>query len=67
MALHPNERPSDMKTFRQALLGNAVRSNRLINPKKHAIRDYLRLPVEKALLFTGIALLLISFVVSIFR
>ena len=67
IALHPSERPSDIQIFRQALLGNAVRTSSSFRAKKHPLRDYFRLPVERALLLTGIALLLISFFFSVFR
>jgi serine/threonine-protein kinase len=67
MALHPSERPADIQTFKQALLGNATRSSVAIRAKNHPLRDYFRLPVERALLLAGIGLLLISFFVSVFR
>lgn len=67
MALHPNERPADIQTFKQALLGNASRVSASSRGRNHPLRDYLRLPVERVLLLAGIGLLLISFFVSIFR
>jgi len=67
MALHPSERPADIQTFKQALLGNAARSSVSPHAKNHPLRDYFRLPVERGLLLAGIALLLLSFFVSILR
>jgi serine/threonine-protein kinase len=67
MALHPSERPADIQTFKQALLGNATRSSVAMRANNHPLRDYFRLPVERALLLAGIGLLLISFFVSVFR
>ena len=67
MSLHPNERPADIQTFKQALLGNASRSSTLLRTKKHPMRDYLKLPVERILLVVGIAMLMISFLVTVFR
>jgi len=67
MALHPSERPADIQTFKQALLGNAIRSSVAMRANNHPLRDYFRLPVERALLLAGIGLLLISFFVSVFR
>ena len=67
MALHPSERPADIQTFRQALFGNISRSPVIKPPKNHPMRDYFRLPVERALILAGIGLLLVSFFIAIFR
>ncbi len=68
MNLHPDERPQDMDSFRQALLGNwtppAAGSRSQPTPTIHLI---LRGQMERILLVITVGLLLFSFITTIWK
>lgn len=68
MNLHPEDRPQDIATFRQALLGDISPSTR---PKKvtkpTTVMDILSTPGETTLLWISAGLALLSLVVTLLR
>jgi hypothetical protein len=70
MALHPDERPSTIEDFRQALLGYreapdhplTVRHNR-----EMSVADYFTHPPEATLAWSAAVLLLISLLATLVR
>jgi serine/threonine protein kinase len=67
MSLHPGERPNDILAFRHALLEKAGRSESSFISKGHAFRDYVKLPIERFLILTALVLLLVSFLITIYK
>ena len=68
MNLHPDERPQDIETFRQALLGNWTPPT--TSPRRQPvlnIRSILRGKHEKILLWVTAALLVFSFLTTLLR
>ena len=66
MSLHPDERPADVETFREALVGDRPTMPRPISrPMK--LKDIMKSPQEKFLLWASIGLFFISLVVTIIR
>lgn len=68
MSLHPDERPQDMETFRQALLGDQPVMGRpaAANPKRVEER-WIASPVEQMLLVISAALVILSLLFTLFR
>jgi serine/threonine-protein kinase len=68
MSLHPDERPQDVQTFRNALLGDWDPSSRprapLPNPR---LGDLFSSPVERGLVWVASALALLSLVLTLLR
>lgn len=68
MQLHPDGRPADMTVFRQALLGDW---NPTLQPRAPlptpSLADLVSSPVERALIFLSIGLLLVSLAVTLAR
>jgi serine/threonine-protein kinase len=66
MSLHPDERPQDVETFRQALLGDW---NPITRPRTRAVRndveDVLASPVERILLLCSVGLILVSLAITL--
>ena len=68
MSLHPDERPQDIESFRQALLGNWDPVTRPRAPlPSPSLADMLNMPSERALLFISAGLVLLSLVVTLLR
>lgn len=68
MALHPDERPPDVETFRQALLGDWMPvAGGLTAPRvpRPTWRDVLDMPVERRLLWAALAVSLLALWVSL--
>ena len=68
MSLHPDDRPDDIEAFRQALLGNREPATRPrpTRPTPSLYRRLISSPVEQFLLWSSIALVLISLLITIF-
>ncbi|HWQ04557.1 MAG TPA: serine/threonine-protein kinase [Longilinea sp.] len=66
MSLHPDERPETIERFRQGLLGDRPSLPRTVNHKL-TVKDFLRMPTEKTLLWAAIALTAVSFISVLFR
>jgi serine/threonine-protein kinase len=68
MSLHPDERPQDIETFRQALLGDwdPIRRPRAAMPAP-TLADLVSSPIERSLIFISIGLLLLSLAVTLMR
>jgi serine/threonine-protein kinase len=68
MSLHPDERPQDVETFRQALLGNWDPTSRprasLPTP---SLVDLFASPIERILIFISAILLFLSLLVTLIR
>jgi serine/threonine-protein kinase len=66
MSLHPDDRPQNVDSFRQALLGNWVPP---IKPMKSlpnpTIRDILTSPTERALAVVAVVVLVVSLVATL--
>jgi serine/threonine-protein kinase len=61
MSLHPNDRPADVETFRQALLGNWTPPPRSsISPQSVSIKEMLSSPFERTLLIVTVGFILLS-------
>ena len=68
MNLHPTERPQDVETFRQALLGNWTPPITPIRrPAPPSLRAVLDAPNEQALLWIAAGLIIFSFIVTLIR
>ena len=68
MNLHPDERPQDVATFRQALLGDAEPITRpRVNPPAPSLIDLLTSPVELTLMILAGGLLLFSLLMTLLR
>ncbi len=65
MALHPDERPESVQQFRESLITDLDRNFRRPIIKRYGLQDYLKLPLERAMLLVAIFLFLISFVLSL--
>lgn len=66
MSLHPEDRPQDIQTFRQALIGDISPITRpRIQPKPTRIIDLLSSPTEKMLLWLSAGLALLSLVFTL--
>jgi serine/threonine-protein kinase len=68
MNVHPDERPEDVETFRQALLGNwdPVTRPRASMPSP-TLADLVSSPIERTLILVSIGLLLISLAATLIR
>jgi len=68
MNLHPNERPQDVDSFRRALLGDW---EPIVRPRtslpKPTLFDLLSFPVERALAWLAVGVLLLSLIVTLLR
>lgn len=68
MSLHPDERPQDIQTFRQALLGE---TGPILRPRppiqKPSLGDVMSYPTERILLWLAIGFVILSLVVTILR
>jgi serine/threonine protein kinase len=68
MSLHPDDRPQSVKDFRNALLGNWNPSLRPLTPlPEPTLIDLISLPVERRLLWIGLALLFLSLIATFLR
>ena len=68
MSLHPDERPQDIQSFRQALLGDWDPSSRPRAPlPSPSLADLVSSPTEQILIWISAALLLISLAVTLIR
>ena len=68
MNLHPTERPQDVESFRQALLGNWTPPITPIRkPTPPSLRAVLEAPREQTLLWITAGLIIFSFIVSLVR
>jgi len=68
MSLHPDERPQDIETFRQALIGNWVPPIRPVGkPAPPSLRMIVSSSYERILLWTAAALLVISLIITLAR
>jgi eukaryotic-like serine/threonine-protein kinase len=68
MNLHPNDRPSDIETFRQALIGNWTPPDRSkVFPQAPSIKAILSSPIELTLLIVSVSFVLLSFLFTIWR
>jgi len=68
MSLHPDERPQDIDTFRQALLGDwdPIRRPRSAMPSP-TLADLVSSPVERLLIVVSVGLLLLSLAATLMR
>jgi eukaryotic-like serine/threonine-protein kinase len=68
MSLHPDERPQDVETFRQSLLGDwdPVIKPRAALPTP-SLADLVSSPIEQSLIWITVALLLVSLAVTMMR
>ena len=68
MSVHPDERPEDIDTFRQALLGDwdPIRRPRAAMPSP-TLADLVASPVERILIVVSIGLLLLSLAATLMR
>jgi len=68
MSLHPDERPQEIETFRQALIGNWVPPIRPVGkPAPPSLRMILSASYERILLWAAAALLIISLIITLAR
>lgn len=68
MSLHPDDRPLDVETFRQALLGNWSPPVRSVNSvKSFQVRDILSSPIELMLFVVSIGFILLSLFLTLVR
>jgi serine/threonine-protein kinase len=68
MNLHPDERPSNVEAFRQALLGDWDPSARPRAPlPTPSLADLVSSPVERALIWISAGLLLLSLAATLMR
>jgi serine/threonine-protein kinase len=68
MNLHPDERPQDVATFRQALLGDAQPITRpRVSVPAPSLVDLLTSPVELSLMILAGGLLVISLLMTLLR
>ena len=64
MNLHPDERPSSVKNFRQALLGERSIPLRPIN-KKMTFQEIIKMNPEQTLVFSAIFIFILSFLITV--
>ena len=68
MSLHPDDRPQDVETFRQALLGNI---NPITQPRRPVpsatLADLISSPLERLLAIISVGLLIISLLATLLR
>ncbi len=64
MNLHPNDRPENVNSFRQALFGDRTIPIRSIN-KQLTVQEILQLNPERTLMFSAIVILILSFLMTI--
>lgn len=67
MSLHPDDRPQNMETFRESLLGSYQPVNRPLTRPKISIFHYLTGDPERELVWISIALVLISLIATLAR
>jgi len=68
MNLHPDERPQDIETFRQALIGNWIPPIRPAGkPKPPSLKNILSASLERILLWTAAGLVLLSLIITLAR
>ncbi len=68
MSLHPNERPQDVETFRQALMGDWTPSSRPNTPMPApTLAALISSPVERSLIWIAAGLLLLSLAITLMR
>lgn len=64
ISLHPDERPENVSVFRQSLIGDRPTITRPAN-KKLSFKEILRLNPEQILFWTSIALVMVSFLLTV--
>jgi hypothetical protein len=68
MNLHPDERPQDIETFRQSLIGNWVPPIRPTKkPQPPSIRSIISNTREQVLLGVAAALILFSLIITLVK
>lgn len=68
LSLHPDDRPPDVETFRQALLGDWTPQGRLVNSMPSpTISDLFASPLERVLTLTAVGLLFLNLFLTLFR
>jgi serine/threonine protein kinase len=68
MNLHPDDRPQDIETFRQALIGNWIPPIRPAGkPKPPSLKNILSASLERILLWTAAGLVLLSLIITLAR
>lgn len=69
MSLHPDDRPQDIKAFRQALLGNREPASRPrhTRPTSSLYNILITSPIESILFWSSVALLVISLLITLLR
>jgi serine/threonine-protein kinase len=68
MNLHPDERPQDIQSFHQALLGDWDPTSRPRAPlPSPSFADLVSSPIEQTLIWLSAALLLISLTITLIR
>jgi serine/threonine protein kinase len=68
MSLHPDERPQDIQSFQQALLGDWDPATRPKAPlPSPSLADLVSSPIEQTLIWISAALLLISLTITLIR
>jgi serine/threonine protein kinase len=68
MNLHPNDRPPDVETFRQALLGNWKPPDRtLVVKRKPTLKYILSSPIDRTLFIVSVGFVLLSLILTIGR
>jgi eukaryotic-like serine/threonine-protein kinase len=66
MSLHPDERPQDVETFRQALLGDLEPTIRARSPNRDpSLAELTRLPVERLLMWVALGVLGLSLLATL--
>jgi serine/threonine-protein kinase len=68
MSLHPDDRPQDVETFRQALLGNI---NPITQPRRPVpsatLEDFISSPSERLLAIISVGLIILSLLATLLR
>ncbi len=68
MSLHPDERPQDIETFRQALIGNWIPPiHPITRPLPPSLRTILSATRERILLWVAAALVVVSLLITLAR
>jgi serine/threonine-protein kinase len=68
MNLHPDDRPQNVETFRQSLLGNWNPPTRLvINSTSQTFKDVISRPSEQILLWVSVGLIVFSLIITLLR
>jgi serine/threonine-protein kinase len=68
MSLHPNDRPADVETFRQALLGNWTPPQKnVINTQAPGLKDMISSPTERTLLIVTVGFVILSLLFTLGR